>query len=56
MVTMVSEREIQMQKGVYLCFIEYEKAFDKLWHKDLFEMLRKLDLFGKYIRTKWKIY
>lgn len=36
-----------MQKE-YLCFIDYAYAFDKECHKELFEMLGKLDLFAKY--------
>lgn len=46
MIRMLSERAIQMQ-DVHLCFIDYTKAFDKVKHKDLFELLGKLDIFQK---------
>lgn len=34
-----------MQKFVYLCFMGYAKTFDKVQHKEPFEMLGNLDLF-----------
>lgn len=34
-----------MQKVLYLCLIDYTKAFAKVRHKDLFELLRKFALF-----------
>lgn len=40
-----------MQNVVNVCFIDYIKAFHKVRHEELFEMLGKLDLFRKYIRT-----
>jgi len=36
-----------MQKDVFMCFIDYLKAFDKVRHGELFEDLRKLGLHGK---------
>lgn len=30
-----------MQKGVFVCFMEYAKAPNKVRHKDLFELLGK---------------
>ena len=36
-----------MQKEVYICVIDYTKAFDKVKHKQLFEDLSKLDLHAK---------
>lgn len=43
---MISEKVIQMQKKVCLCFIDYKKAFDQIRHKVLFELLGGFDLFG----------
>lgn len=43
----ISERAMQMQKDMCLYFIDYAKLFDKIQHKDLFKLPRKLDLFGK---------
>ena len=44
--TMLKERCIEMQKDLYLCAIDYSKAFDKVRHEDLFQMLNKLDIDG----------
>lgn len=38
-----------MLKAVYLSFIDYAKAFDNVKYKNLFGLLKKLDLFRKYI-------
>ena len=32
------ERAIEVQKDLYLCFIDYSKAFDKIKHSDLFDI------------------
>ena len=45
----LAERSIQMQKNVYICFLHYIKAFDKVEHKTLIEMLELLDIDGKEI-------
>lgn len=45
-----------MLNDVYLRFMDYVKLFDKIRQKDLFELLDKLDLFGKYIRIISNIY
>ena len=36
---MLPERAIEMQKDLYVCFIDYTKSFDKVQHKELFNML-----------------
>ena len=41
------ERAIEVQHDMYLCFIDYAKAFDKVKHEDLFEFLQNLDIDGK---------
>ena len=33
------ERSIEVQKDLYLCFIDYSKALDKVRHSDLFDIL-----------------
>jgi len=33
-----------MQKDVYICFIDYEKALEKVQHVTLFEVLQELDV------------
>ncbi|MGX9987587.1 reverse transcriptase domain-containing protein [Soonwooa purpurea] len=56
MLRILSERAIQVQKKLYLCFIDYAKAFDKVRHKGLFELLSSLDIFGKDIRVLKNLY
>lgn len=41
---------MKMQKDVCLCFIDAIKAFEKIRHKHLLELLRNFDLLGKDIR------
>ena len=43
----ITERAVEMQKDVYMCFIDYAKAFGKVRHQELFEDLDKLDLYRK---------
>ena len=35
---------IEKQKYVYVCFIDYSKAFDRLKHEQLIELLQSLDI------------
>ena len=44
---MLTERVIEMQNDVYLCFIDYCKAFHRVRHEPLFEMLESLDAESK---------
>ena len=45
-----------MQKDLYLCFMDHSKAFDKVRHEDLFQMLNKLDVDGKDLRILSNLY
>lgn len=49
MIRMKSERVIQIQKDVQLRFIHYANVFDNARHKDPFELLGKLHLFGNVL-------
>ena len=42
------EQTIEMQKEVYVCFIDYEKAFDKVQHEKMIELLEQQNI-GKTI-------
>ena len=53
---MLSERAIEMQKDLYVCFIDYTKAFDKVQHEELFKLLHGLDLDGKDLRVLRNLY
>ena len=47
-----------MQKNVYIyiCFIDYSKAFDKVQHVTLFEILQELDVNGKDLELLKNLY
>ena len=45
-----------MQKDVLWCFIDYEKAFDTVKHKDLLSMLNSMQFGGQDIRIIRKLY
>ena len=51
--SMLMERCIEVQKDLYICFIDYSKAFDKV---KLFEMLNQLDIDGKNLRVLRNLY
>ena len=52
----ISERAVEMQKDVYMCFIDYSKAFDNVKHSELFEELKKLDIYRKDLRLLQSLY
>ena len=35
---MISEKSVQMGKNLYVCFVDYQKAFDRVKHKLLEDM------------------
>ena len=47
---------IEMQKDLYLCFIDYSKAFDNVRHEKLFNILEHLDIDGKDLRVIRNLY
>ena len=53
---MLSERCIEIQKDLYVCFIDYEKAFDNVRHKELFECLKRSGIDGKDLRIFQEVY
>ena len=46
----IIERAMEVQKEVYLCFIDYTKAFDSV-HVDIFTQLTHLKIAGKDLRV-----
>ena len=44
---MLSERAIQMQQKMYLCFIDWKKAFDSVNHEKLLQLLNKVGIDSK---------
>ena len=56
MVRMISERAIAKQRNVYMCFIDYTNAFDRVQHDELLKMLMNLNPYGKNIYLIWNLY
>ena len=52
----MSERAIQMQKDVYVCFIDFEKAFDRVYHKKMINILEKVGIDDADIRIIENLY
>src|SRR5438132_5417257 len=52
----ICERTIEVNKNLYLCFIDFTKAFDRVRHTKLLNMLQDLDLDGKDIRLVRNLY
>ena len=50
------ERSIEVQKDLYFCFIDYSKAFDKVRHSDLFDILAGLHIDGEDLRVLRNLY
>ncbi|GFN88374.1 2-aminoadipate transaminase [Plakobranchus ocellatus] len=44
------ERALEAQKDVYLCFIDYTKAFDRVRHNEIITQLKQLNIDGKDLR------
>ena len=44
---MLSEKNIEVDRDLYLCFVDYEKAFDKVKHEELIRMLQRINIDGK---------
>ena len=52
----IAERALEVQKDLFVCFVDYEKAFDKVKHVELFNMLKNLNMDGKDLRLLRNIY
>ena len=50
------KRAIEVEKDLYLCFIDYSKAFDKVKHSDLFDILQRHNCDGKDLRVIRNLY
>lgn len=53
---MITERTVEMQKDIYMCFVDFEKAFDMVRHEDLIRMLQGIGLDDKDIRLISNLY
>ena len=50
------ERMIKKQKDVYVCFIDYSKAFDTVNHEPLIELLQSLDIDPQDVKLLANLY
>ena len=55
-VRMLSERAIQMQQTMYLCFIDSKKAFDSVNYEKLLQLLNKIGIDSKDLRLIQALY
>ena len=58
MLRTINKRTLEVQKEVYLCFIDYTKAFDRVQHMEIhvIKQLQKLHVVGKDLRIIQKKY
>ena len=52
----LSERAWQMQKDIYVCFVDFEKAFDRVYHGKLVKILEKIGIDMADIRIIESLY
>lgn len=52
----MAERVIEKQRNLYVCFIDYEKAFDRVRHGDLLEILKSIGVDGGELRMIRNLY
>ncbi len=52
----ISERYVETQNDLHLCFIDYKKAFDKVKHKEIEHILNDLGLDDKDFRDIQNVY
>ena len=53
---MLGERYLQIQRDVYLYFIDYEKAFDKVQHEGIIQALNKHNFGKEYVQLIKNLY
>ena len=52
----IMERSIEKANDLYLCFIDYSKAFDSVNHDEIFNMFRQIGIDSKDIRIVQNLY
>ena len=46
----ILDKYLGIKKNIYICFIDYEKAFDRVYHKELIETVKRIATDGKDTR------
>ena len=49
-IRLICERHLEVHKYVYICFLDYEKAFDRVRHEPLMQCLHEIGVDGKDIK------
>lgn len=44
---MIIGRRVEVQKDIYMCFVDFEKAFNTGWHEEVVDMLQEIGVDGK---------
>ena len=52
----MAQKHLEVKKEMYVCFIDYAKAFDRVKHEKLIECLKDIGLDGKDIRVITNLY
>ncbi|KAK3758028.1 hypothetical protein RRG08_006609 [Elysia crispata] len=52
----LAQKQIEVQKDIYACFIDYAKAFDRVKHSETVEALARTGIDGKDIRIITELY
>ena len=52
----IAEKTIEFGKSLYICFVDYEKAFDRVNWVKLMEVLKMIGLDWKERRAVWELY
>ena len=50
------EKHLQHQRNIYHVFIDFKKAFDRVWHEALWTTMKKFNISGKLIDTIQSLY
>ena len=53
---LMTERAVEMQRDLRVCFIDYQKAFDRVKHKNLILMLNDIKIDSKDLRLIHDLY
>ena len=53
---MILERALEMQKKIYLCYVDFEKAFDTVDHQQMIKMLKDINIDEKDVRIISNLY
>ena len=53
---LICERHLEVQKDGYICFLDYEKAFDRVRHEPLMQCLSEIGVDGQDIKIIRNLY